>query len=218
MLALSHGTSMRIATPIGCGRGPMVVIPPPSTYSLRSATWHESANSIIALTVGSEAVTSTGPGSGSGSGSGAITAGYAVASIAGSVGQTDPMEHSESPTPRGVAAVVLAAGAGTRFERSTHKLRAEIDGVPVVRRAVEAAVEAGFDEVIVVTGSDDLLDVLPDEVTVIRNDMWQDGQASSLQVAVAYAGSVGHRAVVFGLGDSPGVPAEAWARGGERRR
>ena len=62
-----------------------------------------------------------------------------------------------------------------------------------------------FDETIVVTGAVDLLDVLPDDVTVLRNDQWEDGQATSLQVAVAYAGSVGHRAVVFGLGDQPGV-------------
>jgi molybdenum cofactor cytidylyltransferase len=109
-----------------------------------------------------------------------------------------------------VAAVVLAAGAGSRFEGPTHKLRAEIDGVPVVRLAVDAARAADFDEVIVVTGAEDLLDILPDDVTVIRNELWEQGQASSLQVAVAYAGSVGHRAVVFGLGDTPGVPTEAW--------
>ena len=109
-----------------------------------------------------------------------------------------------------VAAVILAAGAGTRFEGPIHKLRAEVDGVPVIRRAVDAAAAADFDEVIVVTGADDLLDVLPVDVTIIRNDSWEDGQASSLQVAVAYAGSVGHHAVVFGLGDAPGVPAEAW--------
>lgn len=106
--------------------------------------------------------------------------------------------------------MILAAGAGSRFEGPIHKLRAEIDGVPVVRRAVDAARAADFDEVIVVTGAEDLLEVLPDDVTVIRNEQWEEGQASSLQVAVAYAGSVGHTAVVFGLGDTPGVPTEAW--------
>lgn len=118
---------------------------------------------------------------------------------------------STEPERRGtVAAVILAAGAGTRFAGPTHKLRAEIDGVPVVRLAVDAARAADFDEVIVVTGAEDLLDVLPEDVTVIRNELWEEGQATSLQVAVAYAGSVGHRAVVFGLGDTPGVPPEAW--------
>lgn len=120
------------------------------------------------------------------------------------------MTSTEPPRRGSIAAVILAAGAGTRFLGPTHKLRAEIDGVAVVRRVVDAARSADFEEVIVVTGAEDLLDLLPDDVTVIRNDFWEEGQASSLQVAVAYAGSVGHRAVVFGLGDTPGVPSEAW--------
>jgi len=63
----------------------------------------------------------------------------------------------------------------------------------------------------VVMGAVDLLGVLPDDVTVLRNDAWQEGHASSLAAAVGYAGSRGHRAVVFGLGDQPGVPPSAWA-------
>jgi CTP:molybdopterin cytidylyltransferase MocA len=126
------------------------------------------------------------------------------------VGHTEGVQSTEPERRTSVAAVILAAGAGTRYEGPTHKLRAEIDGVPVLRRAVDAARAADLDEVIVVTGAEDLLDILPEDVTVIRNDLWEEGQASSLQVAVAYAGSVGHRAVVFGLGDTPGVPTEAW--------
>ena len=119
------------------------------------------------------------------------------------------MTHEDRSRTR-IAAVILAAGAGDRFTGGHHKLRTDIDGSPLVRRAVDAAVAAGFEETIVVTGAVDLLDVLPDDVTVLRNDQWRDGQATSLQVAVAYAGSVGHRAVVFGLGDQPGVPTSAW--------
>ncbi len=111
---------------------------------------------------------------------------------------------------QGVAAVVLAAGAGTRFAGDGHKLLAPVEGVPLVRRAVDAARAADFAETVVVMGATDLLDALPEDVTVLRNHDWAEGQATSLQVAVAYAGSVGHRAVVFGLGDQPGVPASAW--------
>lgn len=115
-------------------------------------------------------------------------------------------------SPRlGVAAVVLAAGAGERFASERHKLLCEVAGVPLVRRAVDAALEADLDETIVVTGAVDLLAVLPEEVTVLHNEAWEQGQATSLAAAVGYAGSRGHRAVVFGCGDQPGVPAQAWS-------
>lgn len=111
----------------------------------------------------------------------------------------------------GVAAVVLAAGAGVRFEGDRHKLLCTVGGMPLVRRAVDAAVAADLDETIVVMGAVDLLDVLPEEVTVLHNEAWEQGQATSLTAAIGYAGSRGHRAVVFGCGDQPGVPASAWA-------
>lgn len=123
-----------------------------------------------------------------------------------------PLPTTARPRSRqGVAAVVLAAGAGTRFDGDGHKLLAPVGGVPLVRRAVDAARAADFAETVVVMGAVDLLDALPEDVTVLRNHDWAEGQASSLQVAVAYAGSVGHRAVVFGLGDQPDVPPSAWA-------
>lgn len=111
----------------------------------------------------------------------------------------------------GAAAVVLAAGAGTRFGGRRHKLLTEIEGIPLVRRAVDAASSAGLDETIVVMGAVDLLGVLPEDVSVLRNEDWEQGLATSLVAAVHYAGARGHRAVVFGLGDQPGVPASAWA-------
>ena len=119
-------------------------------------------------------------------------------------------DHDEG-SRLGVAAVVLAAGAGVRFAGERHKLLSEVGGVPLVRRAVDAALAADLDETIVVMGAVDLLDVLPDEVTVLQNEAWEQGQATSLAAAIGYAGSRGHRAVVFGLGDQPGVPATAWA-------
>ena len=115
----------------------------------------------------------------------------------------------------GTAAVVLAAGAGVRFAGARHKLLSKVDGVPLVRRAVDSAREAELDETIVVMGAADLLDVLPDDVTVLHNEAWEQGQATSLACAVGYAGSRGHRAVVFGLGDQPGVPASAWKAVGD---
>ena len=124
--------------------------------------------------------------------------------------QADPLDVDAAPR-RGVAAAVLAAGAGTRFAGERHKLLCEIDGVPLVRRAVDAARAADLDETIVVMGAVDLLAVLPDDVTVLHNEAWERGQATSLAAAIGYAGSRGHRAIVFGLGDQPGVPASAWS-------
>jgi len=87
----------------------------------------------------------------------------------------------------------------------------KIDGIPIVRHVIDAVRGADFDEVIVVSGAIDLADVVPDDVTLIHNEKWEDGQATSLQAAVAYAASRGHTAIVVGLGDSPGVSTDAWA-------
>ncbi len=116
------------------------------------------------------------------------------------------------------AAVVLAAGGGSRWDGDGHKLLAEVDGRPLAAHALTAAADAGLDELVVVTGAVDLTGVLagvldetlPVTVKVLHNERWAEGQAGSLGLAVAHAAAVGHDAVVVGLADSPGVPTEAW--------
>ena len=116
------------------------------------------------------------------------------------------------------AAVVLAAGGGSRWDGDGHKLLAEVDGRPLAAHALTAAADAGLDELVVVTGAVDLTGVLagvldetlPVTVKVLHNERWAEGQAGSLGLAVAHAEAVGHDAVVVGLADSPGVPTEAW--------
>ncbi|MEZ5167063.1 MAG: nucleotidyltransferase family protein [Acidimicrobiales bacterium] len=115
------------------------------------------------------------------------------------------------PPSTTTAAVILAAGAGSRFAGDRHKLLTEVKGKAIVRHAVDAARAAGFDEVVVVSGSVDLVPVLPDDVTILHNERWEDGQATSLRAATVYADARGHRTIVVGLGDQPGVPPEAWA-------
>ena len=111
-----------------------------------------------------------------------------------------------------IAAVVLAAGGGSRFESAAriHKLLADLRGRPVVAWAVEAALAAGLDETIVVSGAVELGTVLPPGVTTVDNPRWAEGQALSLQAALAAAGASGHDAVVVGLGDQPFIGPEAW--------
>ena len=114
-----------------------------------------------------------------------------------------------------VAGVVLAAGAGRRFAASGgegHKLLAELDGVPLITRALHAVLAAGLDEVLVVHGALDLSGVVPPTVQLRRNDRWAEGIATSLQVAVDHATAAGHEAIVVGLADQPGVTADAWRR------
>jgi len=102
------------------------------------------------------------------------------------------------------AAVLLAGGAGRRYGGSTHKLLAPFRGRPLVCWALDAA--GALDELIVVTGAVEL--PLPAHATVVHNDRWRLGQATSL--AAGLVAAAGHEAVVVGLADQPLVPAEAW--------
>jgi molybdenum cofactor cytidylyltransferase len=106
-------------------------------------------------------------------------------------------------------AVLLAAGGGSRFTGSTHKLLALLDGVPVFRRSLDNLVAADFDHVLVITGAVDL-DIDDPGVTVLHNAGWLFGQAGSLQIAVTAARIHGSDALVVGLADQPFVPSSAW--------
>ncbi len=108
------------------------------------------------------------------------------------------------------AAVILAAGAGSRFGRPGEKLRANVGRATILGAAVAPALEAGLDELVVVTGATDLSDLCPPEATVLSNGNWKEGQATSLRAAVDWCHRQGHSAMVVGLGDMPGLTAEAW--------
>ncbi len=109
-----------------------------------------------------------------------------------------------------MAAIVLAAGAGTRFTGPGHKLRAPFRGSTVVQHAVGAALEADLDAVYIVTGAVELRDLIPDGVILVQNHSWELGQATSLRAGVFVAENDGHEAVVIGLGDQPLVGSESW--------
>jgi len=106
------------------------------------------------------------------------------------------------------AALVLAAGEGSRFVGETHKLLAAFRGRPLWEWTVDAAVEAALDGTYVVTGAVAL--ALPASVVEVHNDSWADGQATSLAAGIATVRADGHDAVVVGLADQPLVGADAW--------
>jgi len=108
------------------------------------------------------------------------------------------------------AAVILAAGGGSRFAAGD-KLLAPFRGRPLVVSAVEAALAATIDEVIVVEGHTHLDGVLPTGVALVHNPEWATGIASSLQIGLRAADHSGCDAVVVGLGDQPLVPTSAWS-------
>lgn len=111
------------------------------------------------------------------------------------------------------AAVILAAGGGSRFAGSGGsgpKQLAQVGGEAMVDRVLAAVVAADLDEVVLVGGAIDLSDRAGGGMTVLHNAMWQQGIASSLQVALSHAVLRGHDAVVVGLADQPGVGAAAW--------
>ena len=123
-----------------------------------------------------------------------------------------------APSDGVVVAVVLAAGEGSRFTASGgHKLLADLGGKPMIAWAVEAALDAGLAETVVVEGAVALAEALRGagllgRVTLVRNERWSEGQAVSLARGLAVAGAAGATAAVVGLGDQPLIGAEAWRR------
>lgn len=118
---------------------------------------------------------------------------------------------SSGRAPR-VAAVVLAAGAGSRFSTGP-KLLAAFAGRPLAEWAVRAARGAGLDAVVVVTGAVDLRPALGEAlrgVTLVEHGGWKQGQATSLVAGLEWCARHGFDAAVVGLADQPLVPATAW--------
>jgi molybdenum cofactor cytidylyltransferase len=84
-----------------------------------------------------------------------------------------------------VAGIILAAGESKRFGKPKQLL--DWKGKPFVRQVAETALHAGLWPVLVVTGADaaaveSALTGL--DVTIVRNDDWQSGQASSIAAGV----------------------------------
>ena len=116
-----------------------------------------------------------------------------------------------------VVAVVLAAGRGRRFGAGTKQL-ADLDGRPLVAHAVDTALAAGADRVIVVVGHDgDAVAAAAREaagdsdIEVVVNPDHAAGQGTSVAAAAraVAAGASLPDALVVLLADQPQVRPEA---------
>ena len=108
-----------------------------------------------------------------------------------------------------IAAVLLAAGASTRFG-TANKLLAEFGGAPMLRHVAEAIRDSGVHEIVVVTGYEResyvaALDGI--HVGFVHNADWQAGLGGSVAAGVA-AVSPECEAAFIVPGDMPRLPAE----------
>lgn len=114
-------------------------------------------------------------------------------------------ERRETP----VHGILLAAGTSSRFGEA-NKLLAELDGVPVVRRAAETLVSSTLDVITVVLGhdADEVRAVLADlPVEFVVNPDYEEGQATSVRTGLRAAAD--EDAVLIALGDMPDVDVES---------
>lgn len=108
---------------------------------------------------------------------------------------------------RSTAAIVLAAGSGTRFDGP--KLIAPFLGRALVQHAIDAACESRALVCALVLGAnaDEVLEQVDSRrCTIVRNGSWQEGIASSIRAGLGIADeSTACEACVFLLGDQPFV-------------
>ncbi|ENN89152.1 putative molybdopterin MoeA protein [Rhizobium freirei PRF 81] len=132
------------------------------------------------------------------------------------------MEIQSRPRPRdvvvkpaaeiSVAVVLLAAGKASRMgEGGAHKLLAEFDGIPLVRRSASIAIASGASVVVTVTGHrrEDIERALGDlAVERVHNADYASGMASSLAAGVGTRAAQKADGVLVMLADMPGITSD----------
>ena len=108
-----------------------------------------------------------------------------------------------------IGGVLLAAGMSRRMGAS-NKLLAQIEGIPMVRRAALAMLEGGIRELVVVTGHEpDRIAAALDGLAVrlVDNPDFASGQAGSVATGIRALDSTASGALI-GLGDMPFIAPE----------
>ncbi|MBB4252059.1 nucleotidyltransferase family protein [Rhizobium sp. BK008] len=108
-----------------------------------------------------------------------------------------------------VAILLLGAGMATRMgPNGGHKLLADFDGMPLVRRSALIAINSHAESVTVVVGhrQDDIRKALSDmQLNIVANPDYASGMASSLVTGFIAAGANGVDGVLVMLADMPDV-------------
>jgi molybdenum cofactor cytidylyltransferase len=123
-----------------------------------------------------------------------------------------PQPREEWPRPeraKPVAAVILAAGQSRRMG-GPNKLLAQLDGKPLVRRAVEAALRSRAASVTVVTGYEPELvraALTGTPVAIVHNPEFAEGLSTSLRAGIAALPGEVEGAIVC-LADMPEVTSD----------
>jgi CTP:molybdopterin cytidylyltransferase MocA len=126
--------------------------------------------------------------------------------------------QKSKPITPAITAVLLAAGSGSRFSGSAHKLLTVISGQTVFAWTLQNCLAAQFQQLIVVTGAVDLSAQIAEakfaaeNLIEVHNENWQTGMASSLQCAISEAQRHGASSVVVGLADQPAIKPSSWQR------
>jgi nicotine blue oxidoreductase len=110
---------------------------------------------------------------------------------------------SEARGAKGISAVLLAAGSGSRFGGG--KLLAPYRGRPLIEASLANLADAPVDETVVVVGDDaERLRAVcePYGVRVVENPGWQRGQSTSVRAGLLALGPEVRAAVVL-LADQP---------------
>ncbi|MDR2036278.1 MAG: bifunctional UDP-N-acetylglucosamine diphosphorylase/glucosamine-1-phosphate N-acetyltransferase GlmU [Coriobacteriales bacterium] len=110
--------------------------------------------------------------------------------------------------PMGFSTLVLAAGAGTRMKSEKPKVAHEILGKPLLRWVIDAARQAGADEVFTVLGHGRGTTVpLAADTTIVIQDE-QLGTGHALQIARSSLEAAGVETLVVLSGDTPLLRSE----------
>jgi molybdenum cofactor cytidylyltransferase len=113
---------------------------------------------------------------------------------------------------RKIGIVLLAAGASVRMGSPKQLLK--IDGVSMIRRAVQHALDAGCRPIVVVLGAkaDQIApEVKSLPVTVVHNLEWESGMSSSIRTGLKTLLAVDShtQGVILFLGDQPSVTGKS---------
>jgi CTP:molybdopterin cytidylyltransferase MocA len=122
-------------------------------------------------------------------------------------------EHRERSAELSVAGLVLAAGGGRRYGGPKALVRHE--GSLLVERAVATVRDGGCSPIVVVIGAaaaEIRAQAQLGDATIVENEGWKSGMASSLRVGLEALGATDADAVLVLLVDTPGVTAEAVRR------